>query len=103
MAYLIVRHQVENFDKWKPLYDEHGAVRKQSGCKNEQLLRDSEDPNDLFILFEWDSIENARRFMQSEDLKQAMQNAGVIGTPEFHFLELVERKVTGESFNKKIA
>ena len=103
MAFLVIQHRVENFEKWKPIYDAHGFVRKQFGCKNEQLLRNNEDPNDLFILLEWDNITNARKFMQSQDLRQAMEKAGVIGTPDFQFLEQIERKVTGEALEKKAA
>jgi heme-degrading monooxygenase HmoA len=35
-----------------------------------------DDPNDLFILFEWDKKENAKKFMESEDLKKAMKRGG---------------------------
>jgi heme-degrading monooxygenase HmoA len=95
MIYLIIRHKVEDFSKWKPKYDAHGAVRKRSGCRSEQLLRASGDPNDLVILFEWDSIENARSFVNSSDLRESMRAAGVIGTPDFQYLEQVERKTAG--------
>ena len=69
----------------------------------ETLLRSSETPNDLTLVFEWDSIEKARKFSQSQDLKQVMEKAGVIGTPEIQFLEAIERKVTGELLERKAA
>jgi hypothetical protein len=52
------------------------------------------------ILFEWDTLENARNFSQSQDLKDKMQEAGVIGTPEIRYLEQIEKKVTGEGLEK---
>jgi hypothetical protein len=40
---------------------------------------------------EWDSLENARRFADAEDLREAMQRAGVTDEPDVYFLEEVER------------
>jgi hypothetical protein len=34
MPYLLVRHKVENYAKWKPLFDDHGGTRKASGSKS---------------------------------------------------------------------
>jgi hypothetical protein len=42
------------------------------------------------ILFEWESLEKAHQFAQSDELRQAMQRAGVIGMPDLYFLEQVE-------------
>ena len=41
------------------------------------------------MLFEWDKIENAKKFASSEDLKKTMEQAGVIGIPHIHFLNEV--------------
>ena len=90
MPYLLVRHKVEDYAKWKPVYDQHGTTRKASGGQGAQLFRNATDPNELVILFEWDDLERARQFAQSEDLRQAMQRAGVADQPDIYFLEEVE-------------
>jgi len=54
-------------------------------------LRNAEDPNELVILLEWDSVENARRFANADDLREAMQRAGVADQPDVYFLEEVEQ------------
>ena len=41
------------------------------------------------ILIEWEDLENARRFAQSEDLCETMQRAGVTDQPDIYFLEEV--------------
>jgi hypothetical protein len=40
----------------------------------------------LVILLEWDDLEKARQFAQSEDLRQTMQRAGVLDQPDVYFL-----------------
>ena len=54
-------------------------------------MRNADDPNELLILLEWDSLENARRFTYADDLREAMQRAGVADQPDVYFLEEVER------------
>ena len=91
MAYLLVRHKVEDYAKWKPVFDEHGAVRKAGGSQGGYLFRNANDPSELIILFEWDSLDKAQQFAQSDDLREAMQRAGVMDRPDVYFLEEVER------------
>jgi hypothetical protein len=49
-----------------------------------------DNQNDIFILFEWDAKEKAAKFVESEDLKKRMKDAGVAGKPEIHFFEKIE-------------
>jgi heme-degrading monooxygenase HmoA len=90
MPYILVRHKVADYPKWKPAFDEHSATRQANGSRGGQLFRNANDPNELVILFEWDDLERARQFAQSEDLRQAMQRAGVADQPDIYFLEAVE-------------
>jgi heme-degrading monooxygenase HmoA len=91
MPFLLIRHKVEDFARWKPIFDEHGAARKTGGSKGGWLFRSADDPNELLILLEWDNLSNGRQFTQSEDLRKAMQRAGVADRPDVYFLEEVER------------
>ena len=91
MAYLLVRHKVNDFAKWKSGFDAHGSTRKKSGSNGGHLFRNAEDPNEVIILFRWDNLENARKFTDSEDLKQVMEKVGVIDKPDIYFLDEVEK------------
>ena len=86
MPYMIVRHKVENYDIWKAGYDEHGATRKAAGSKGTHVFRTDEDPNEVLVLMEWDSLDNARKFADSQDLRETMQRVGVIDQPDIYFL-----------------
>ena len=92
MPYLLVRHKVEDYERWKPVFDhDHGANRKRSGSQGGWILRNAFDPNELVILLEWDSSENARHFVNADATREAMQRAGVTDEPDVYFLEEVER------------
>lgn len=91
MLYLLIHINVKDCEKWKPVFDAYGATRRTSGSQGGQLFRSSSNPNELISLFEWDDLEKARQFMQSEGLREKMQEAGVIGRPDIYFLEEVEQ------------
>ena len=87
MVYLLIEHKVEDFDKWKSVYDEHESLRRKAGLKELYLLRNASGLKDVVILFEGSDPAKVRDFIASEDLKKAMQKAGVVGKPTFNILE----------------
>ncbi len=87
MPYMLIRYKVKDYAKWKPVYDEHAANRKVAGSKGARLFRKASDPDELVILFEWDSLDNAKKFAKSEDLRKMMEKAGVSDQPDIYFLE----------------
>ncbi len=90
MPYVFIRHKVKDYDKWKPVFDEHSVFRTEGGEKGGRLFDNIDDPNETIIIFKWDTIENARKFTESADLKKAMKKAGVADKPGIYFLEEVE-------------
>jgi hypothetical protein len=87
----MVRHKVEDYTKWKPVFDEHGAARKAIGSRGGYLFRNIDDSNEVVLYLEVDDLEKARQFVQSEDLRQAMERSGVADQPDVYFLDLVDR------------
>jgi len=90
MQQTLIRHKVKDYDKWKHVFDEHSALRKAGGEKGGHLFRNRDDHNEIIIVLKWDTMEHARKFYESEDLKKVMQKAGVTDKPDIYFLEEVE-------------
>ncbi|WP_299754714.1 hypothetical protein [uncultured Pontibacter sp.] len=86
MPFLLIKHEVEDFDHWKTAYDEHKSVRDQMDLKELYLLQNTHNHNEVVLLFQAKSEGKALEFMESKDLEQAMKEAGVLGTPEMHIL-----------------
>ena len=87
MANLLIHNTVEDFATWKPVFDKYADMRRAAGAKGGRLFHTADNPNDVLILFEWDDLKNAREFAASDGLREAMQEAGVLGRPEVFFLE----------------
>lgn len=87
MRAMLIRHTVVDYRAWKPVFDEDGGTRRANGCGREQVFRSADDPNELVLLLEWDDLERARLYADSDDLRLALGRAGVIGEPDIEFLE----------------
>jgi heme-degrading monooxygenase HmoA len=87
--FVLVRHKVQDYARFKPTFDEHGAARKAAGSKGARVFQSADNPNEVIALMEWDELKNARQFTQSQDLKKAMEKAGVADKPDVYFLEEV--------------
>jgi heme-degrading monooxygenase HmoA len=86
MSQVLIKHKVNDYDAWKAVFDNFADFRRSSGEKSYRILHQIDDPNDLTILFEWDTQNNAETFLASHELKSAMQEAGVAETPKIQFL-----------------
>lgn len=87
----MVRHKMQDYAKWKPVFDEHGADRRAAGSKGGRLFRNADNRNELIILLEYEDMSRAREFVQSDSLRKAMERAGVADKPDIFFLEEIEK------------
>jgi hypothetical protein len=86
MNYVLIRHKVADFAKWKPVYDAHASARTDAGLDEEHLLRNSDNSNEVILLFSARDVARAKQFAASDDLRQRMQEAGVSDKPDIYFL-----------------
>jgi heme-degrading monooxygenase HmoA len=91
MVDVLVQLSVEDYAKWKQVFDEVSNLRKSSGSKGGQLFRKQESNNQVAILFEWDDLAKAKQYFGSDVLRQAMQRAGIQGKPDINYLTPVEK------------
>ncbi len=86
MPVLIVEHTVEDYGRWRAAYDAHAGARKANNIVKSQVLTDPDNANNVTVILHG-AADDLDRFTQSEDLKDAMMEAGVQGRPNFTFLQ----------------
>jgi hypothetical protein len=77
---------VADFSSWKRVFDSHAAAQRESGLRVEKVLRNLEDPNEVFLLFEVSDLEKARGFVSSPEVPGARRESGVLDTADIYFL-----------------
>ena len=85
-GYLLIRHKVRDFSEWKRGYDAHLPKRTEAGLTEKHLLRGASDANEVVLLFQATDLSRAKAFAESADLRQTMQNVGVLDKPDIYFL-----------------
>jgi hypothetical protein len=86
MINVLVRHEVADYTAWKAAFDSALEFRHQHGERSCRIFHAAGNLNDLTLLFEWESLDQARSFLASDELKARMQAAGVKGQPHVEFL-----------------
>jgi heme-degrading monooxygenase HmoA len=76
MPYVLIQHKVANYRRFEAVFKDDEARRKRSGSRGGTLYRNVADPSNLIVLFEWDTVERARAFANSYELKEAVEWAG---------------------------
>ncbi|MCH7584490.1 MAG: hypothetical protein IH941_04935 [Acidobacteria bacterium] len=87
MIVAAIRHPVNDYDEWKTAFDtypptEHGALFAR-------VNRSVDDPNMVAVIAGFETLEGAKAFLDSPELKQKMMEAGVAGEPRIELYEEV--------------
>ena len=86
---MVVTHKVKDFAKWKVGYDEHDSMRVANGIHSFVIGRGLQDSNMVLVAVKADDMDKAKAFAKGASLKNAMQKAGVTGTPTISFVTTV--------------
>jgi Zn-dependent oligopeptidase len=89
MTTMFVRHTVSDYKAWRKIYDDFASVQKAKGVTAQAVYQAADNPNDITVTHDFATIEAARSFVNSEELKKTMQNAGVVGAPTIWFTNKV--------------
>jgi hypothetical protein len=62
-AFIITRIQVGDYSAWRPMFDQD-RPRAREKAKVQRVFRGVEDPNHVFIVLEFDSVDDAQQARQ---------------------------------------
>jgi hypothetical protein len=85
MIRMFVRHPVADFAKWKQAYDDFDAERKGMGVVGDAVYQSADDPTDVTVWHDFETLQSAHDFVGSARLREVMANAGVAGEPTIWF------------------
>ena len=84
---MMVRHAVEDYRKWRPVFDGDMGKQKAAGLTDPCVYRSADDGNAVLILWDAEDKQRASDFATAASLKLAMTHVGVVGTPDVTFQE----------------
>lgn len=87
MAVSLVLHRVADYDAWRKVYESVADMQKDGGVTQQSVHRMADDPDNVLVIHHFDTVDTAKAFFASPDLKDAMQRAGVQGEPRIEYFE----------------
>lgn len=87
--YVLIVHEVEDYAKWKAIFDDAATIRREAGEIEYRLLAFDTDANRVVHFSRWSSLSAARAFFESPELVEIRRVAGV-RAPEFLYLKEIE-------------
>ena len=88
---IISKLTTENVETWKGFYDKGEGMRREHGVRGVMVLRDATSPNQLTIVTRFDSVDAAKKMLDSDAWKEATRNAKSPIT-EAYFVEIADEK-----------
>ena len=70
-AFIITRIQTRDYDAWRPMFDQD-RPRARDKAKVQRVFRVADDPNEVFIFLEFESLEDA------QEARQRLLDSGVL-------------------------
>ena len=90
MIVAAIRHPVEDYDRWKTAYDAFGPTQEKYGIAGHAVHQVLGNPNQVVVYHQGKDHEALRRFLDSPELKEAMQGAGVSSEPDIQFVQSLD-------------
>ena len=70
-AFIITRIQVGDYDAWRPMFDQDRPQAREK-ARVQRIFRKVDDPGHVFILLEFDSVEDA------QEARERLVSSGVL-------------------------
>jgi quinol monooxygenase YgiN len=77
MTISFIQHRVADYDTWRPVYDDVAQLQRDNGVIAEAVYRSESDPNDVLIMHQFSSSQEAHAFFELPELRAAMETSNV--------------------------
>jgi hypothetical protein len=85
MATLFVRHTVADYAAWRRIFDDFSPTQMEMGVTAKAVYQAADNANDITVTHDFATLESAKAFAGSPELKAAMKDAGVTSAPTTWF------------------
>jgi hypothetical protein len=77
VAVMLLHFEVDDYEAWKPGFDQDPAGRAQSGATSHKIARSVDNPNEVFIRVEFPTVDQAKAFRERLLASGALERGGM--------------------------
>jgi quinol monooxygenase YgiN len=82
---IIMRRQLKDYDAWKEVVTQLDGLRAHYGSRGLTSYRNAADPNEVFLVFDWDDNKHYTKYLELPDVA-----AAIAATGDFEVIEISE-------------
>ncbi len=84
MATIGRRVRVQDYERFRVVYDASMAAREKGGFPNELILRNPKDPNDVLIITQVVDVAQAQAYGQSDEVRERQRASGLLELTNYY-------------------
>ena len=77
MAMMFMQFEVDDYEAWKPGFDQDPVGRAEAGATSHRIARAVDNPNEVFIRVEFPSVDQAKAFRERLLASGQFERAGM--------------------------
>ena len=86
-VWLIVTHKVASYKLWKPVHERSATIKRGYGWSKCVVFSIDGDKNHIMVMEQFASLDRARAYAESTDLRDEMAASGVSSNPEIRIVK----------------
>lgn len=73
---IIVKRNLNDYDSWKNLVSTGNESRKEKGSKGMSVLRSAKNPNEIYLIVDWDDTKSYKDYFKLPEVQKALSETG---------------------------
>ena len=73
--YVILKRTLKDYESWKSIVSD-GGIRKEKGSKGLNVYRSARNPNEVYIVAEWDDSKSYLDYLNLPEVQKSLAETG---------------------------
>jgi quinol monooxygenase YgiN len=73
---VIVKRPLKDYDAWLPVVNDRNPMRRDYGSRGGTVYRSARDPNEVYVVFDWDDQKPVKAYFDHPDVQKALSETG---------------------------
>ncbi len=73
---ILVQRNLHDYEAWKKMVTEMDGVREAYGSRGVEVFRSANDPNEVFLVFDWADDLSFKKYFDRSDVQEALASSG---------------------------
>jgi quinol monooxygenase YgiN len=73
---IIVKRNLKDYASWKELVSTGNEMRSEKGSRGGTVYHSAKDPNEVYLVFEWDDQKSHLDYFNLPDVQKALSETG---------------------------